>query len=113
MTYRRDESSIGRRWLGTNPVPGGGSSDDERDSKPKVLFPMNRLTNSTRCDPGILEALIADRAPPQVVYAYHKTGLIVTVESRETLDEHDRKIWDAAMVEFANLEWDGQHSDTH
>jgi hypothetical protein len=61
----------------------------------------------------VVEALIAEGAQPHVVYAYCTTGLLVTNHTAKQVSARDRKVWTAALSEFARLEVEGENKATN
>jgi hypothetical protein len=54
----------------------------------------------------VTDALIAEGVPPHIIYAFRKTGMLVTTEMYDLLPPEDRQRWDDALREFEMLEWD-------
>ena len=52
--------------------------------------------------------MIAEGVPPHVVYAFRKTGMLLTPEMYERLPPDERRKWDDALREFETLEWDAE-----
>lgn len=61
-------------------------------------------------DGQILEAMRLAGIAPQFIYAYHKTGLILTEDDRATYPEEILREYQAAIEEFFELEADGKLS---
>jgi len=56
-------------------------------------------------EPKVLSRMIADSAPPHVLYAYCTTGIVVTDRNSSAISPSDRALWDAALEEFEEMEW--------
>ena len=64
-------------------------------------------------DPVMLEKLVTSGAPAHVLYAYQKTGLIVTADNSAATSLADRAFWDAALREFEAIEWEASLRPPH
>ena len=42
--------------------------------------------------------------PPELIYAYSKSGVVVTESNRHVVDPDDVAAWEAAADEFSSLE---------
>jgi hypothetical protein len=51
-----------------------------------------------------VEAMRAAGVPPALVYAYERTGLIVTRENRSLMSAADLDEWDDAIAEYRELQ---------
>ena len=49
---------------------------------------------------AFLQGLLSSKAGPQIVYAYMRTGFIVTEVTKDTLPKEQVAEWDAAIDEF-------------
>lgn len=47
--------------------------------------------------------MVAADFPPQIIYAYEKTGLIITEFNRHLCSKKDLKAWKAAIEEYFAL----------
>jgi hypothetical protein len=52
----------------------------------------------------VLNAMRRAGTPPQIVYAYRKTGLLISEVSRDTASPEALAEWDAAITEYFRLE---------
>ena len=50
----------------------------------------------------MIHSLIAQGVPPHIVYAYSKTGMLVTTQMYAQLSEGDRKRWDDALRDLGD-----------
>jgi hypothetical protein len=53
-----------------------------------------------RIDNAMIEAMERAGIRPELIYAYRKTGLIVTTDNRHRVSSEDMAAWDAAMKEY-------------
>ncbi|MBS0240376.1 MAG: hypothetical protein JSR89_18340 [Proteobacteria bacterium] len=60
----------------------------------------------------ILEAMKIAGTPPEIVYAYTKTGLLLNSTWRDTYPPEIVTEWDAAIEDYFRLEGKREHSDT-
>jgi hypothetical protein len=67
--------------------------------------PMSRDLHSHQ---AVIDSLIAEGVPPHIVYAFRKTGMLVTTQMYKCLPEVDQRRWDNALREFETLEWDAE-----
>ena len=61
----------------------------------------------------MIHSLIAEGVPPHIVYAFSKTGMLVTTQMSAQLSEEDRKRWDDALRDFETMEWEAGRSPPH
>ena len=54
--------------------------------------------------PEFLEVMREDGVPPQLIYAYKKTGYILLSDPEQTLPEGAEEMWHAAIKEYFMLE---------
>ena len=78
----------------------------------------DRLTDEPKPDDrasrqAVIHSLIAEGVPPHIVYAYSKTGMLVTTQMYAQLSEGDRKRWDDALRDFETMEWEAGRSPPH
>jgi hypothetical protein len=52
-----------------------------------------------------LDAMRRAGAPPQILYTYRKTGLIVTESSKDHIPADRRAEWEAAIYEYFMIEY--------
>ena len=78
----------------------------------------DRLTDEPKPDDrasrqAVIHSLIAEGVPPHIVYAYSKTGMLVTTQMHAQLSEGDRKRWDDALGDFEAMEGEAGRSPPH
>jgi hypothetical protein len=56
----------------------------------------------------ILSIMHAARIPPDLIYAYLRTGLMVTEDNQRYLSAEDREIWNRALAEYSQHRRDDQ-----
>ncbi len=61
-----------------------------------------RLTGYADVPSLIVEDLLAKGAPPEVVYAFKRTGVLVTPENQSRIGPEELSNWFAALEEYAN-----------
>jgi hypothetical protein len=66
--------------------------------------------NKDEADEVMVEVLREAGLRPEWIYAFEKTGLLVTEENHHRLDAADIAEWDAAVAEFLRLERDATAS---
>ena len=57
----------------------------------------------------VLQALVTAGIPPEKIYAYKKTGLILTEENADKMLPEDRAAWAQAIEEYFQLTRDKLH----
>lgn len=82
---------------------------------PSSSWKADRLTHGPNPDDtasrqSVIDSLIAEGVPPHIVYAFRKTGMLVTTQMYGQLSEEDRKRWDDALRAFETMEWEAERS---
>ncbi len=62
-------------------------------------------------DKDVFAAMQAAGVPQQIVYAYKKTGMLLTEERMSTYPADQRAEWEAAIDEYFEMEAKREHSD--
>jgi hypothetical protein len=82
-----------REKFGRDPRPEDPVFFDPDSATPKPI-PLATLQRE------IVELITKARVSPEFIYAYRRTGLIVTKENYRLLSPKDRAAWDLAVQEF-------------
>lgn len=90
-----------RKKFGRDPGPGDPVFFDPKSDVPKQMDPAE-------FDTMILDALLKSGAPPQVIYAHKKTGLLGVEGKMGLWPEESVREWEAAIDEFFRLEDDAK-----
>ena len=85
-----------RKKFGRDPEDGDPVFFDPRADVPKALGDLQMMDM-------IVDAMIASGTTPQVIYAYGKTGFIVTESNKDLLSKEQLDEWNAAIDEFFEL----------
>ena len=64
---------------------------------------MPREMNAEQIDQAIIEAMVVAGIDPSYIYAFKKTGLIVTEDNWDKLSPEDQAEWKAAVGEAEKL----------
>ena len=90
------------------------------ERRPLLVFgPFNWKADSLPDEPNchdptsvqaIIDSLVAEGVPPHIVYAFRKTGMLLTSEMYDRLPPEERRKWDDALREFEALEWDAERN---
>jgi len=83
--------------FGREPGPDDPIFFDEDSSNPVSISP-EQLRSET------LKAMLAAGTPPHFVYAYQKTGFIVSEAGYKNMSPEDRAEYDAAIAEYFAME---------
>ena len=83
--------------FGREPGPDDPVFFDSNASTPVSITPR-QLTDAT------LKAMLSAGTPPQFVYAYQKTGLLVNETGYKNMSPEDRAEYDAAIDEYFAME---------
>jgi hypothetical protein len=79
--------------FGREPGPSDPLFFDPDADTPQPINPKKMLA-------GIVVSMIKAGLPHPIIYAYIRTGLIVTEESALRLPDEDREEWDEAIEEY-------------
>ena len=93
-----------RKKFGRDPRPGDPILFDPDNNSPEpVALTEGKLTK------GILEAMKTAQVPPEIVYAYKRTGLLISESLKDTYDPDLVAEWAAAIDEYyENTEIEGE-----
>ena len=73
-----------------------------------VFFDPNASTpveyDADKVQAAFLNAMLAARTPPELVYAFQKTGLIVNETGYKSMSPEDRAEYEAAIAEYLAME---------
>lgn len=86
-----------RRKFGRDPGPGDPVFFDPAADTPTEMS-EDSINNA------ILQALLKSGAPPEVVFAYRKTGLLLVQEHMANYPPENIAEWNAAIAEYFELE---------
>ena len=86
-----------RRKFGRNPKPGDPIFFDPDAAEPAML-------SHHQAEELLVRSLRVANAPAPFIYAYKKTGLLVTDENIDRLKMDQLKRWDQAVAEYFKLE---------
>jgi hypothetical protein len=89
-----------REKFGREPGPEDPIFFDSSSTSPDPV-PMNLSEFETQ----VAEAMRKANVAPQIIYAFKKTGLIVTEASRLTIPADRRAEWEAAIDDYFRLEY--------
>jgi hypothetical protein len=78
--------------------------DDPVFFDPRSGFPLPLAVDELQRD--ILILMHRARIPPDLIYAYLRTGLIVTQDNQEYISAGDRDAWNRAIAEFSQQRLD-------
>ena len=67
--------------------------------KEESNYPYESKEQETEAVINFLQSVEAD---PEIVYAYEKTGILVTVTNRPYMSEDELKEWNNAIAEYYN-----------
>jgi len=90
-----------RKKFGRDPGPGDPVFFDPDKDVPTPIDPEV-------FDKNLLEALLKSGAPPQIIYAYKKTGLLGVQGKMDLWDAESRREWEDAIDEYFKLEDDAK-----
>ena len=97
MDAIREQRERFRKKFGRDPGPSDPIFfDDDADEPTK--------TSGVRMEADILDAMRKADTPPQIVYAYKKTGMIVMESTKDTIPKARLKEWNAAIDEYFLIE---------
>ena len=82
-----------REKFGREPGPDDPVFFDPDAAEPKQIDP-------DRFDREVTRALAQAGIDPAFIYAYRRTGLIVTTQNYPLLSERDRQEWEEALAEY-------------
>lgn len=89
--------------FGREPGPGDPIVFDEDADTPQPADPK-------KLELEMLAAMLAAGTPAHLIFAFRKTGLIVTKGSYRRLSRRNKRAWDAAMAEWAELQEEAERS---
>ncbi len=95
----RSQLRLFREKFGREPGPDDPIFFDPDADTPQPCGPEA----ADRLDDQIIEAMSAAGVRPEVIYAFRKTGRIVTEDNWRLLSEADRKEWTDAVNEYLTL----------
>jgi hypothetical protein len=93
----RDQRKAFIKKFGREPGPDDPLFFDPEASEPSPL-------NQKLLEDATLKAMLAAGTPPHFVYAYQKTGFIVTEAGYKSMSPEDRAEYDAAIDEYFAME---------
>ena len=80
------------------------ASGTTRSGRNRHRIEATILRQALSADQLTLQSLRRFDVAPHFVFAYRKTGLLVTVENETFMSEADLMRWDAAMLEYFQIE---------
>jgi TRAP-type C4-dicarboxylate transport system substrate-binding protein len=89
------QQQLFKEKFGRDPGPGDPVFFDPDEEVPKAF-------NSEKLDQAVIEALVKSGMDPSYIYAYNKTGLLVTTQNWDKLSPEDQAEWNAAINEAEN-----------
>jgi len=85
-----------RRRFGRDPSPADPVFFD-----PSSGFTLARALDLDELERDMIRVMYRARIAPELMYAYLRTGLMVTQENQQYLSAKDRDDWNRAIVEYA------------
>lgn len=90
-----------RKKFGRDPGPEDPVFFDPKSDVPKPIEPGE-------FDRMLMDALLQSGAPPEVIYAFKKTGRLGVEGKMDLWAEEDVREWEAAIAEYFRLEDDAE-----
>jgi len=90
-----------RQKFGREPGPGDPIFFDPDADEPQPI-------DEAVINAEMVSAMQAAGVPPSLIYAWNKTGLLVTEQNRHLIPESDLREWQAAMEEYRQLQVAGK-----
>ena len=94
--WERDARTRFVTKFGREPGPGELPFDEDADTP--------RPADRKKLEERALAWMIERGAPPHLIFAFRRTGLVVSEESYHLLPEESRQAWDEAMRDWDALE---------
>ena len=92
----RKQEQLFKEKFGREPGPGDPVFFDPDADTPQKI-------NEEHVDKAIIEAMVKAGMDPSYIYAYKKTGLLVTTDNWDKLSPEDQAEWTAAISESEKL----------
>jgi hypothetical protein len=86
------QQQLFKEKFGRDPGPGDPVFFDPDADAPQAF-------NSEKLDKAVIEAMVKSGMDPSYIYAFKKTGLLVTTENWDKLSPEDQAEWNAAISE--------------